>query len=331
LAHHRVLGVADEGLDLQILLDPAEEDLDLPALLVDIGDGLGYQPEVVGEEHKNLVGFGVLVNDAAQRLGALSGFRAGKLDGLIGQQSQGGVDGTPLQHPVTGIALLPRDEEDFLGRQLPIPGIVGIAQVFHDDGTFGEVKGPGFFDLMLPGRGDRHEGRQIAIVVQKGVELDPCLGAPKRGPGKQRQAEAHRGGVQAVKLVFEPELVTGSIGQTALIHVGEDGGEKTGGPAVVGVRKSGAGHRLDAQMVETLDPGFQAGDAIPQTDSGRKLHGDEMHQLAPAGKSPGFPASAVFGFQLAQNMSRNKFKHLMKDCVTMGHSPKSPFCLMGYA
>jgi hypothetical protein len=39
----------------------------------------------------------------------------------------------------------------------------------------------------------------------------------------------------------------------------------------------------------------------------------------------------VFGFQLAQNMSRNKFKHLMKDCVTMGHSPKSPFCLMSYA
>ena len=95
MAHHGVLGVADEGLDLQILLDPAKEYLDLPALLVDIGDGLGYQPEVVGKEHINLVGFGVLVNDATQRLGAFSGFRAGKLDGLIGHQSQGGVDGTP--------------------------------------------------------------------------------------------------------------------------------------------------------------------------------------------------------------------------------------------
>ena len=55
-----------------------------------------------------------------------------------------------------------------------------------------------------------------------------------------------------------------------------------------------------------------------------------MHQLAPTGKRPGFPASAVLGFQLAKMMSRNKFKHLMKDCVTMGHSPKSPFCLMSY-
>jgi hypothetical protein len=110
---------------------------------------------------------------------------------------------------------------------------------------------------------------------------------------------AHRGGVQAVKLVFELELVMRSMGQTGLIPVGEDGGEKTGGPTVVGVRKSGAGHRLDSQVVETLYPGF--------------------------------PASAVLGLQLAQNMSRNKVKHLMKDGVTMGLSQKSPFCLMGYA
>jgi hypothetical protein len=55
-----------------------------------------------------------------------------------------------------------------------------------------------------------------------------------------------------------------------------------------------------------------------------------MYQLAPKGKRPGFPASAVLGFQLAKMMSRNKLKHLMKDCVTMGHSQKSPFCLVSY-
>jgi hypothetical protein len=26
----------------------------------------------------------------------------------------------------------------------------------------------------------------------------------------------------------------------------------------------------------------------------------------------------------------NKVKHLLKDCVTMGHSPNSPFCVMSY-
>ena len=50
---------------------------------------------------------------------------------------------------------------------------------------------------------------------------------------------------------------------------------KEGGRALtVGVGKGGAGHRLDSQMVKVLHPGFQAGDAIPQTGSSRKLHGE---------------------------------------------------------
>ena len=33
-----ILGAAEEGFDLQVLLDPLEEELDLPALLVERGD-----------------------------------------------------------------------------------------------------------------------------------------------------------------------------------------------------------------------------------------------------------------------------------------------------
>jgi len=65
LAHHGVLGVADEGLNLQILLDLAEEGLDLPALLVDVGDGLGRQLEMVGEKDLAPAGGGVPVDDTA--------------------------------------------------------------------------------------------------------------------------------------------------------------------------------------------------------------------------------------------------------------------------
>jgi hypothetical protein len=71
---------------------------------------------------------------------------------------------------------------------------------------------PGLFHLRLTGRGDGHEGRQVAVMVQEGVELDPRLGAPEGRPGKERQAEVHHGGVQAVELVFEPELVPGGHG-----------------------------------------------------------------------------------------------------------------------
>ncbi len=284
MREHGILGVADEGLDLEVLFDPTEEDLDLPALLVDVGDGLGCQPKVVGEKDINFPGGGVPVNDAAQRFGALPGFGAGKQNGLVGHQPQGDLDWPGFQHPVAGIALLPGDKEDFLGREVAIPGIIGVAQVFHHDGTLEQVQGPGLPHLMLPGGGDGHKGGQVAVVVQEGVELETRLGAPEGSPGEKRQAEAHHRGVQAVKLVFELELVTGGMGQAALIHEGEQGLEKAGRTPVIGVGKGGAGHRLDSQMVKVVKPGFQGSHPIPQAGPGGYLHEDEVHQLVPTAK-----------------------------------------------
>jgi hypothetical protein len=99
----------------------------------------------------------------------------------------------------------------------------------------------------------------------------------------------------------------------------------------VGIGKSGAGHRLDSQVVEAVGAGFQTGNPVPQTDPSRKLHGNKVDHLAPPGERTRFPTSTVFGFQLGQMRSRNKFKHLRKDCVTIGHGLKSLFCLIGYA
>ena len=110
------------------------------------------------------------------------------------------------------------------------------------------------------------------------------LGAPEGSPGEQRQAEAHHRGVQAVKLIFELEFVPGCMGQAALIHEGEQGLEKAGGPPVIGVGKGGAGHRLDSQMVKVGKPGFQDSHPIPQAGTGSDLHEDEVHQLVPTVK-----------------------------------------------
>ena len=103
LVQYGVFRVADEGLDLQILLDETEENLDLRAFFVDVGDGFGCQAEVVGEENVNFAGVGILIRDAAQGLGALPAFGAGNLDSLIRYQPQAGVDETPLPHSVAGL------------------------------------------------------------------------------------------------------------------------------------------------------------------------------------------------------------------------------------
>ena len=134
LGQHGVLVVADEGLDPQVLLDDAEEDLDLPAFFVDIGDGLGRQLEMVGEKDVAPAGGAVPVGDTAQGHGA---FLACESDDLVGEQARLFLDLPMFQHCIVGVALLSGDEKDFLDGELGVPGIVGVAQVCHDNRAFG--------------------------------------------------------------------------------------------------------------------------------------------------------------------------------------------------
>src|SRR3970040_300066 len=77
-----------------MLLDPFEEQLDLPPASIKLGDGDGRQREVVGQEYQSLSGFGILETNAAQgRAEVLARVEAGQNDGLIADQSGAPVDG----------------------------------------------------------------------------------------------------------------------------------------------------------------------------------------------------------------------------------------------
>ena len=63
-----VLIGAEKCLDAQVLFDPFEEQLDLPAAFVELCDGQGCNLEIVGEEAKSLVVVFVVEADIAQIL-----------------------------------------------------------------------------------------------------------------------------------------------------------------------------------------------------------------------------------------------------------------------
>lgn len=66
LDQDRVFRVADEGLYAQILFDFLEEELDLPAVFIDVGDGFRRKPEMVGQKFVVFPGFLVTIADTAQ-------------------------------------------------------------------------------------------------------------------------------------------------------------------------------------------------------------------------------------------------------------------------
>lgn len=89
-----VLRGAVESLDAQMLLEPFEEQFDLPAAAVELGDGQGRFAEVIDQEHQQLAGLRIAEADAAHRNWIiLPGIEPGQDYCLVKAQAGGLVHG----------------------------------------------------------------------------------------------------------------------------------------------------------------------------------------------------------------------------------------------
>ena len=111
LGLHRIHGGAVERLDPQVLLDPLEEEFDLPPALVELGDLERREREVVRQEHEPPLRVEIDVGDAPQGRGVQHGrLGAAEHDGLVAAQPGGLVD-RPRGAPHIGEPALPADHE----------------------------------------------------------------------------------------------------------------------------------------------------------------------------------------------------------------------------
>ena len=86
---HRDLAGAQECLDTQVLLDPFEAQLHLPALAIHVDNEFGLQAEVVGQKRDALASF-VLDHHPAQSSGVvLAGIKHREYANLVAQDVGG--------------------------------------------------------------------------------------------------------------------------------------------------------------------------------------------------------------------------------------------------
>lgn len=199
LSFHRVLAGAKEHLDAQVLLDPLEEQLHLPALTVQTGDLLGLQGKVVGQKHQALSSI-VLDHHPAQGARVVFARRKpAQHPGLVAHHLRRGsvhwVRVAPLE---LGIALGPRHKE-CLGLVDDIqPSEVQIAPIQQVKRARLEVELVQRIDLVRFAVCDVNETGDIAPQVQQRMQLDGRFGGAKRCPGKHRQAQIDGGGVERI-------------------------------------------------------------------------------------------------------------------------------------
>lgn len=84
LSFDRVFRRAVKSFDTKVLFDPLEEQLDLPATPIKVGNGARSQAEVVGDEHEALGALGIPIANAAKMSGmSLQRVEPGQRDGLV--------------------------------------------------------------------------------------------------------------------------------------------------------------------------------------------------------------------------------------------------------
>ena len=126
----RVFACSEEGLDPEVLLDPAKEEFDLPAATVELGHGQSRDRMVVGQETQSLASVLIDKMNQAQFVGVISeGVEARKDDGLVAPKPGAFVHWPGIEATITSIAFDPRDEKRRMSRDRIQSGKIEVGPI----------------------------------------------------------------------------------------------------------------------------------------------------------------------------------------------------------
>ena len=147
---------------MKVLLDPAEEQFDLPAVLVEGGDGRGRESEVVGQEAEVRL-FGVEDADPAKPFGIERGRSySGQSDRLVETKALGTVNGVRVEAAELQVAA-GADDKEGLALMEPIqPPEADISPVQDIEGAWLGDNVIEDEDIMDASVGDPDKGRDGA-------------------------------------------------------------------------------------------------------------------------------------------------------------------------
>jgi len=323
LGLHRVLARAVEGLDPQVLLDPFEEQLDLPASLVEFRHDQRIDLEVVGYEDEQLSRFRIPEAYPPQvAREELPGLRPVEADGLVGSQAGGLVHGAGLADVVAHVGLGPGDEEGpgrMDGSQTEEIYVSTIQYVEGSDFEDDPIQGVDVVGLPL---GDRDEHGDRAAQVDHRVELDRGLSLAKAGPWEEVHAQVYRGGVDGVDDLVHVQDVSFRAIQLAGLADEDLAKLEVDHPAsmLVGVGQVAFGYdSLDSHRIEQSRLGPEACfDVAPALPEG-KLREEHAQKLVPSREASRGSRHRVLGDAPCELLRVNQIDDLGKNELSVVH------------
>ena len=314
LGQNRVGGSSKEGLDLQVLLDPLEEQLDLPSFFVNFGDFPGLQVVRVGDKPVVDAGFRIGISHQAQRL--LHPFEPNGL--VVGDA--GALSPGPLEQVLDiGVAFQSGHEENVAQVQVVVPAIIGEAAIETGKRALGQLERSGPVDFVLLAFGRIHEDRKMAVRIQPDVEFDGTLFLPELGPGEGRKAEVDDRGIEQVELACKREFLFRSHQLTTIEQSGEQRLEERRRLFGVHSRKGCLAGLLHAQMVQPFALSLEIVGDVTEAFSSGKLPDQQGQELTPTIVGTEFLPGVMCLGQRVEFISRHKYKQLLQDGIALGH------------
>lgn len=199
-----VLAVAQEPLDAQVLLDPFEEQFDLPTVFVKGGYLQWRQYKVVGQKHERLARFGVFEPYAPQVLWVMScGIKTFEQDGLVANNACHSIGSFGVNASRIHVGLCRRHKEASRTMHGVKSSEIQVTSIHDVESTRLDRHEIQHVDFVQFAVADVYKRWNSATQVKQRVQFDGTFGFAKRRPVEQAQAQIDRCGVQRVDRVLQ--------------------------------------------------------------------------------------------------------------------------------
>lgn len=318
-----VLRGAVKGFDAQVLLDPFEEQFDMPATTVQFGDDVRRKSEVISEEHQSLFPLGIPITNATKLSWiAFSGVEPLQRDGLIALHARAFVNG--MRDATQKAEVFPRTSDEESAMQGPaIQSFEVEVTAIHDiEGARLRSELVQHIDIVNARRSNANKRWNLATQVEQRVQFQSVLRGTEVGPGKQCHAQVDGSGVEGIDGVgqVEPQVFVAvqpsRFCDQRLCEITVD----TPVAGLIGIGQRAARNlAADAEMVELVLLGAQAGDDVAQTFAVAQLSEHHRKKMVPARKAS-HPIVAGVAFDAAPKlMSRQVIDQLRKEALSVVH------------
>ena len=209
-----ILGLSPESFDLEVLLDPFEEQLHLPSIFIEKSDVLGCKIEIVRVVNKAPLEFRGIVDNPSDDSGIfLLILLSCEPNALVFEHIVSPFEyAFPIDNLVGRLPLLPDDEERSESMDSIESGEVKVASVKHI-ACQGFVREPVHgVDIMHLGIGNSVEHGNLRNDVNLSMDSDTRFRASKLCPSEYGHAEVKGRRVDSIELAMQFELFCNASG-----------------------------------------------------------------------------------------------------------------------